>query len=380
MYQEESVSEEFYTQNSRHLRDYLRIILKRKGLILTVTVLVFLIVALSTFSKIPVYTASTRVLVEKNTEANRLEGFSGFMTWDPDFQATQFELIRSFNVALRVVKNLQLDTKNKSSFSTNKANSPALFRLVEMYVASFFSDILSSINASLTSWLGTDLVSEDQPLDRNENQLKLQSEAQNDAEKIAASIQRGIQVDPVQGTKLVKVSYSNQNPAMAQLIANAIVQAYIDETLDIKTSTTRHTVQWMSVKAEEERKKLEASEKKLQQYMRSQDIVTVENRLTILPERLASFSSELSSAQTKEKEYQAIYRQIKKAGKSYKALEELPLFAESAVLQALRTQLLDSEQNIRKLARKYGVKHPIMKKAKEEQQVLRREKRGEIDR
>ncbi|MCW5210718.1 hypothetical protein VU03_03120 [Desulfobulbus sp. N3] len=62
----------------------------------------------------------------------------------------------------------------------------------------------------------------------------------------------------------------------------------------------------MTVKADEERKKLEDSERALQKYMRKNDIVTVENKLTVLPERLSRFSSELSAAQTEEKKHAAV--------------------------------------------------------------------------
>ncbi|MCI5211831.1 MAG: hypothetical protein D3910_24325, partial [Candidatus Electrothrix sp. ATG2] len=102
MYPEESIIENFQQSPSRHLIDYIRVIQKRKWLLVTVASIIFLTNVLSTFSKIPLYTATTQVLVEKNQEKGRLDGMSTYMAWDPDFKATQLELIRSFNVALRV--------------------------------------------------------------------------------------------------------------------------------------------------------------------------------------------------------------------------------------------------------------------------------------
>ncbi len=382
MYPEEAFTEDFQQENSKHLRDYLRIILKRKGLLITVSLITFLTTALFTFSKIPIYTATTQVLVEKNLEKGRLEGLSTYMAWDPDFQATQFQLIRSFNVALRLVKNQQLDTKYKHYFLSNKPSTPALLNLIKGSVSSFVSTTFSAVESFFYSLISPDLVLRDKDtadIDTDGN-AKIQSEPESDAEKIAAMIQAGLELEPVRDTKIVNVSYSNKNPEVARMVANGIVRAYIDVTLDIKTSTTRQTLNWMTGKADDEQKKLEASEKALQKYMREHDIVTVENKLTILPERLSRFSNELSGAQAQEREYAAVYNQIKKIGKKYDALESLPLFADNTVLQTLRNQIFSSEQSARELSKKYGKKHPLMKKARAERQLLREKKRIEIKR
>ena len=108
MYQEESINEPFQQADSKHLIDRIRVLQKRKQLVITVALIIFLATVLFTFSRIPVYTATTQVLVEKNQESGRLDGMPSYTAWDPDFKATQFELIRSFNVALRVVKNQHL--------------------------------------------------------------------------------------------------------------------------------------------------------------------------------------------------------------------------------------------------------------------------------
>jgi capsular exopolysaccharide synthesis family protein len=370
---------EEFKENELHLRDYLRILRKRKGLFLTVASIAFLVAVLSAYSRTPLYTASTQVLIDKNLDVGRIEGAGAYAAFDPNFQATQFELIRSFNVALRTVKNLQLDSKYRHYFLKEEAaaaddSSSSWTAAAWETVSTFFSDA----SVYLATLISPELNEEKQVSGGAEADIS--SEPQNDAEKIAEMIQRGIKVAPLRNTKIANVFYTHEHPEVSRLIADALVQAYIDESLDIKTSTARHTLQWMNSKAEEEQKKLEASERALQQYMRENDIVTVENKLAVLPERLSSFSKELAEAQAKEKEFQAIYNQIGQAGKNYNTLETLPVFADSPVLRDLRTKLLTSEQNIRELSEKYGEKNPIMKKAVEDRQVLLAEKRSEIER
>jgi len=50
-----------------HLRDYLRIISKRKVSIITFFILTLLIVIIATFTATPLYLAGTKVMIERNT-------------------------------------------------------------------------------------------------------------------------------------------------------------------------------------------------------------------------------------------------------------------------------------------------------------------------
>ncbi len=331
--------EEFQKENQKHLRDYFRLIFLRKWLVLTVAIITFALFTLNTFSKTPLYKATTRVLIEKNLTGSDLQGSRLYMMWDPEFMGTQFELIRSYNVAQRVVKKLQLDTE---------------------YTAFFFPS-------------SSEVIVDQQHKDDA-------SSGRKDADIIASMIQNGIRITPVKDTRIVGISYIHQDPAMAQKVANSIVQAYIEETLDIKSSLTRYSLQWMTSKAENERKKLEVSEKKLQQFIRDNDIVTVENKLTILPEKLSEFGSQLSLAQAKEKENEAVYNQIVNAGKDVTAMETIPLFANNSVLQNLRERIYASKQTIKELSKKYGYKHPAIIQAKAERDLLLKERNAEIRR
>ncbi len=114
--------------------------------------------------------------------------------------------------------------------------------------------------------------------------------------------------------------------------------------------------------------------------MQKHNIIAVEGKLAIYPARLAKFSRDLSQARTQEKEFQAIYRQIERAGKKYQALESISLLAENTLLQELRSQIFLLEQEIRALKKKYGPKHPVLVKAEAEQKQLTKKKHLEIER
>ncbi len=348
-----------------HLRDYYRVVEKRKKTVVTFLVITFLIVVIATFTATPMYTASSQVLIERNTNSSAIDP-TRYARWDPEFLSTQFELIRSPNVSHRVVKQLKLDTKYRHYFITEKQ-------------AGLFS-FLSSFKGKIKDLLSFSSDGEQGDKTEGTGNLLINPPPRSDADIIASAITANLIIKPVANTKTAIISYSNKNPAMAKLIINAIVQSYIDEILEIKLASSNYSLQWMTSKAAEERKKLEKSELSLQKYMRDNDLVTVENKLAVYPQKLAEFSSQLSKAQASQKEIEALYDQIKKLGKDYTNIETISVFSENKTLQDLRGKVFAAEQNIKDLSKKFGYKHPKMIKAKAEYALLLKEKKFEIER
>ncbi|MBU1233223.1 MAG: polysaccharide biosynthesis tyrosine autokinase [Proteobacteria bacterium] len=351
-----------------HLRDYFRVVIKRKMIVVTFLIITFLTVVIGTYTATPYYTAASQVLIEKNFGPSSLDNSRVY--WDPDFLTTQFELIRSINVSRRVVDKLQLDTKYKHYFF--EPRQEGLF--------TYLSSLKRGIKDFLSGLFVSDTPIEETTIPGSDALLTVSAEPMTDADIIAAMIQANLSISPVPNTKTVYIVYSSKHPAMAKLVVNAVVQAYMDEILEIKLATSNYSLQWMTSKADEERKKLESSELALQQYMRENDLVTVENKLAVYPQKLAEFSSQLSKAQTEQKEYEAVYAQIKKSEKDYRDIETIPLFSDNKVLQDLREKIFMAEQKIKDLSKKYGYKHPTMSNAKAEHDQLLNEKKFEIDR
>ena len=205
-------------------------------------------------------------------------------------------------------------------------------------------------------------------------------EPKPDEQIIADIIGEGLAVTPLKNTKIVSISYNDKSPAIAKLVADAVVKAYMDEMLEIKLSTSNYSVKWMTDKAQEEREKLEFSERALQSYMRENDLVTVEDKMTILPQKLSEFGRQISMAEAQKKELQDQISQIQAAGKDLDKLESIPALASSEVLKSIRERIYKANQTIQELSKKYGPKHPNMINVTDEIRILNNEKRHEIDR
>ena len=349
------------------LKTYITIIRKRWGLILSVVCFVLLVTVVVTYTTTPIYTSSSQVLIERNYGKSALE--SNYYRYEPDFLDTQSEIIKSQNVALKVVRHLQLATKYRQYFFNQSDDELTLFGIARKKITD-----LVQMAISLVSGNGR----EQNKGDRSGGIIPV--EPKSDEEIIASIIRSGLSVTPLKNTKIVTISFRSRNPAIAKIVVDAVVKAYMDEMLDIKLSTSSYSLKWMTEKAAEERDKLERSERQLQKFMRENDLVTVENRLTILPQKLSEFGSQLSKAETEKNELQDLLEQIGSAGNDIEQLEKIPQFAQDTVLKNIRERIYKANQNIQELSKKYGRKHPVMIRARDELRILKQEKRFEIDR
>src|SRR3990172_10811832 len=109
-----------------HLRNYLRVIIKRRYNVYTFFAIVFALALIKTFSTTPIYTATTKVLIEKNERAAMTALNPYYIDYDPEFNETQYQLIKSFSVAQRVVRMLSPDGQKADRIAASE-KSPNIF-------------------------------------------------------------------------------------------------------------------------------------------------------------------------------------------------------------------------------------------------------------
>jgi polysaccharide biosynthesis transport protein len=312
-----------------HLRDYLKIVYKRRYTVLTFFAIVFIVVLIGTLSSVSVYQAATKVLIEKVEPANFSMPYPYYMPYEPEFYETQYQLIRSKSVAQKVVKMLSLEKNYGLYFKDSKKNLSA-------------------------------------------------EEDQKKTDMLAGIISGGISVSPVKNSKIVNISFVSTNPEFAAMVANTVAKAYIEEILDMRMSSSRYSMEWMTKKAEEEKEKVQKSEQALQEYIKANDIVTLQDKIAITPEKLSEFNTQLIKAETRRKELEGLNNKVSNI--NLRDAETIPNITSDPTIQSIRGQILKAEQNIEEFSKKYGKKHPSMIKAEEDFKILQQKKAQEIKR
>ncbi len=347
-----------------HLRDYLRIISKRKGSILTFFILTLLIVVIATFTATPLYFAATKIMIERNTTAALTSSYR-YTPHDPEFIETHNQLIMSTAVVGKAVKSLNPE-KIYDTFFAKKVEKKSYFDSISGWIKNQYISFkeMVGIGKLVPDSTDTHIV---EKLIPDKSDIPLAK-----AQILEKIIKNNISVSPVQNSRILQIGYMSDSPVVAAQVVNAVAQAYIDELVDMQMQVSGYSIGWMQKKAEIQRINLEESEKELYEYKKKHDIVLVEDKNTILPERLSDLSRQLTISETKRKELFAVYSQIKNVKQGQ--LETIQAIVENPTIESTNRQIQIINQKISELSKKYGPKHPRMTTAINELKTLKNAK------
>ena len=108
------------TEEQINLRDYLRVIQKRKWTVITVFAVVVITVAIHAFTATPIYEATARLIIDKeNPNVVSIQEVMFVDASGSDYYQTQYKIIESRAVAREVIRRLNLE-KSKEFFPTPK--------------------------------------------------------------------------------------------------------------------------------------------------------------------------------------------------------------------------------------------------------------------
>jgi capsular exopolysaccharide synthesis family protein len=217
------------------LQKYLRIIM-RHWLIIASALIVAVAIGLGvTLLTTPIYTATTTIQIDKETaRVANMQTFDAPMSSGPndEFFQTQYGILKSRSLAEATAKDTRLDL----------ARNTQLLRAI---------GLLS-----------------------NDRSAKAPSTAQLQ-EQLTQYIQSNLDVSPVPKSRLVELKFDSQDPAAAAVLANAVAQNFIDTTLNRRLDATSYARKILQDQLASEKAKLEASERQLAEYARSQQIISI---------------------------------------------------------------------------------------------------------
>src|ERR1700719_826280 len=242
------------------LHEYLRILIKRKWLILSILGVAVVIGTLTTLMKTPLYTSTVRMQIDPNT-AKIVQ--SGDVTpnegANADFMRTQFELLNGRTMAERVASALKLGEDQDFFRPRNFSITNAIFKIIGL---------------GRGSGGGT--------------------ANKSDREGAAAGIVLGNRaVRPVMGSRLVDIDYSDPNPSRAQRIASAFADAFVASNLDKRFQANSYAKVFLEDQLKTLKLRLEDSEKALIAFGQKEEIVATNDKASIAETNLANANAAL---------------------------------------------------------------------------------------
>ena len=120
--------------------------------------------------------------------------------------------------------------------------------------------------------------------------------------------------NPVMGSRLVDVSYSDTSPERAQRVANGYADAFMAANLDKRFQANASAKTFLEDKIQQLKLRLEESEKRLLAFAQDQQIVDVNDKTSIAETNLASANAALGNLIAERTKNEQLWRQTE-AGK-----------------------------------------------------------------
>lgn len=337
-----------------HLRDYIRILAKRKWLIAGSFLIIVVSTALFTFTMDPVYEATAKIVIEKeNPNVVSIQEVLALDAADSDYSQTQFEILQSRTVARKVIE--RLDLANTEEFNPTPKDDAV--SILKQTIKESLASIKESIKAMFTP----------------EAQLKQALEEESDSQMVDNFLSR-LSIDPVRNSRVVNVRFKANDPVLAARVANAITQVYIELGLETKLLAVQDAVSWLSNRIQEERSKVEEAQLRFQKYKEDNSIITnfTSDTEQVTQQKLAELNSKVIEAEAARVEAETRYGQTR--GISSASLDSVAEILSSPVIQAIKASEMTVQNSIAELSKKYGNNHPHIIALKAEMGELRNRK------
>lgn len=223
------------------LLDHWRSIKKRKWPILGLATALAALGAAVAFSMTPVYKSTATVLIEPGKpKFLSMDDMFGSAMQSKEHYQTQVEILKSREVAMRTVTTMKL--WNNPDFDPRKGED--------------------GLSTKAKAMLGM-------------APPKVEWNEQTLADATVTPLMKGITIEPVRLSQLVKVSFESPDSKLAARVANDIAANYIDSDRDAKFKLAQNLNGWLEKRAAELRKNLEASELALQAYREEKGLVSL---------------------------------------------------------------------------------------------------------
>jgi polysaccharide biosynthesis transport protein len=330
------------------LREYLRVLIKRKWIVGTCVIGIFAAVAIASLRETPVFDAGGRIAVNK-ADSN-LVMFKDSMPvmdyYDPSDLDTEVRVLQSDLLSLQVIRQLNLD--KRAEYGGAAAPKPP----------NLVADPLQSDSAHVSALLD--------------------------------GFKGNLHVSLVPNTRIIEIHYRSADPQLAANAVNTLVTTYIEQNFKTKFESTMQASDWLSKQLVDLQMKVETSQEKLVRYQKQHEILGTDEKQNIITAKLDELNKQLTAAESDRMQKEASFRQTQSTDPEAVAAANVSdsLGAGntpgSALLDRLREQQATLKIQIADLSTQFGPAYPkvaqLNNQLKEIDRQFQSEARKAVDR
>ena len=305
------------------LREYLRVLIKRRFVVVSCVVVIFLLVLLATLRMTPIYDAFGSIAINKPDLSllNFKDSNSGGEYYEQADIDTEVKILRSDLLALQVIKQLNLEKRPEYG---GKGDLPAPNALAVT------TDNLEMNSPRTSALLG--------------------------------GFKGSLRVTNLPNTRIIEIHYSSPNKELAASIVNTLVSTYIEQNFKTKFESTMQASDWLSKQLADLQMKVETSQEKLVKYQKEHEILGIDEKQNITTAKLDELNKELTEAESDRMGKESLYR-LTQTGDPDAIASATNGFSNSTpggggLLDNLRAKHADLKIQIAELSTQFGPSYP----------------------
>lgn len=194
-----------------------------------------------------------------------------------------------------------------------------------------------------------------------------------------AALDRTVAVRRGERTFVIDISATAQDPDKAAKIANALAEAYLEDQTAVRAEAAQRATTALTGRLEELRNRLRVAEEKAEKYKETNNIVGVGGR-SLSEEQLSLNNTQLVAARTRATEAKAKYDQITATRAANIEAGAIPEAVASNTMTALRAQLGAALAREADLVSSLGARHPALASSQSQVRDARRQIADELSR
>jgi polysaccharide biosynthesis transport protein len=330
------------------LSHYTNLLRKNWLSIILFSILVTFIAVLMVLQIAPKYTAHATLLIEeKEKKAVSFENVVGLDALKNEYYQTQYEILRSNQIAEKVIKQLGLNNNKEFNSFLGADSQPksVLERVAEVpFIGelSFVKDLLEKKAQSVDE-------------DKRKEEIR---------QSVLFSFKDRLKINPIKNTQLVEISFTSENPQLAANVANAVGYAYIEYNLDSRLASTQYASSWITSRLAELKTELIKSESALANYLQQEKLIDDSGIDALASQELGELVARLTEVRDKRIETESAYDALKTTKVTdLSTLASIPMLSQHPQVIAVRQAELDAQNDVNELSKRYGPKHDKMKAA-----------------
>ena len=324
------------------IRELLRVLWRRRGVILGTVLFLTSLALLVVFQLTPRYTASTLLTLQTRKEAVvDIQAVMSGLSTDASVIRTELDIISSRRLIGKLVDKLNLVKDPEFNGALREKNPFSLSLDPRTYLP--------------PEWLtALGLAKEDETL------LSPEERAAKEHTAVVDAVTGALAVSNPKLSYTIQLAFESESPAKAALLANTLAEIYLTDQLEAKFEATQRATDWLSGRIGDLRIRVLDAENAVQAYREKHRIIQAGNQGTVGEQQIAELNVQLINTQTDLAEAEARYNQVKTQVGRASGADSLGDVLKSPLIQRLGEQEAEVRRKQADISKRYGARHPEM--------------------